>query len=221
MAERRGKGRESRLGTRQRIIAAAREVFGRLGYRATTTRAIAARVGIDISTLAHHMGSKAQIYRAVLESIYEEHVRMLEEAVGRLEGMELEEAVDEIVGRTMEYLFRHPEVPRLLLFATVGLDVGKGGEAKSHYVPRFLDRVRRQAERLWASTVADKDKFEILCMAMVNLMATFTGGAPFQAASLGMNADGEKYRRLATDAVKTLFLPLARNSPRLPSDAAR
>lgn len=206
---------------RHRIIAAAREVFGRLGYRATTTRAIAARVGIDISTLAHHMGSKAQIYRAVLENIYEEHMRMLEGAVRRLEGVGLEDAVDEIVGRTMEYLFRHPEVARLLLFATVGLDVGKGGEAKSHYVPRFLDQVRRQAERLWGSTVGEKDKFEILCMAMVNLMAAFAGGAPFQAASLGMSADGESYRRLATDAIKTLFLPVARNSVQLPPRAAR
>jgi len=210
VTERARKVREDRQVMRQQIIRVAREIFGRSGYRAATTRAIAAGVGIDISTLAHHMGSKGQIYKTVLESIYDEHLQLLERAVARLKGVPLDHAVGEIIDGTLTYLFEHPEVPRLLLFATLGLDVEKGGAPKSHYIPRLLNNVRSEAEKLWGEGVGDKTSFDVLCMAMINLMATFVAGAPFQAASLGVKPDGDVYRQLVGEAMKSLFVPVAK-----------
>ena len=50
-----------RAGTRQRILEAAREMFVRRGYEATTMRAIADRIEYTATALYHHFKSKAEL----------------------------------------------------------------------------------------------------------------------------------------------------------------
>jgi AcrR family transcriptional regulator len=54
--------------TRQRIVAAAAELFGELGYTATTLRKIAARAGVSPETVQAH-GPKAALARAAFEMV--------------------------------------------------------------------------------------------------------------------------------------------------------
>lgn len=53
-----------REGVRDRLLKAAHELFTDLGYRATTTREIAARAQVAELTLFRHFGSKADIFEA-------------------------------------------------------------------------------------------------------------------------------------------------------------
>ncbi len=59
---RRGRPRGGESGTRERIIAAAVEVFAESGYDGTTMRAIAARAGVDSALLHHYFGTKADLF---------------------------------------------------------------------------------------------------------------------------------------------------------------
>ena len=62
-----------------RILAAARPVFAARGFHAATTRAIAAEVGIDVSTLYYHWGSKQALFDAILldlELDFEDRLRV-------------------------------------------------------------------------------------------------------------------------------------------------
>jgi AcrR family transcriptional regulator len=52
---------------RARLIEAGRALFGEQGYDATSIAEIGARAGIAKSVLYHHFGSKAGLYRAVVE----------------------------------------------------------------------------------------------------------------------------------------------------------
>jgi AcrR family transcriptional regulator len=54
--------------TRQRIIAAALELFGKVGYAQTTTRAIAEAAGVNEVTLFRHFGSKKNLLFACVEA---------------------------------------------------------------------------------------------------------------------------------------------------------
>ena len=58
-------GRRTR--TRQSILAAARELFSRLGYEQTTIRAVALRAGVDPGLVMQHFGSKENLFEAVSE----------------------------------------------------------------------------------------------------------------------------------------------------------
>lgn len=52
--------------TRSRILAAARELFARHGYRGATVRAIGQRCGVSDAALYHHFPGKRALYDAVL-----------------------------------------------------------------------------------------------------------------------------------------------------------
>ena len=66
--------------TRERILAAASELFSDGGYEATSLRQIAAQAKIDLATLKYHYGDKAALF---LE-IYAQGHRAYEEALGPL-----------------------------------------------------------------------------------------------------------------------------------------
>jgi AcrR family transcriptional regulator len=52
--------------TDSEILAAARTLFGRLGYRATTIRAVAEAAGVNQSLVRHFFGSKQELFVAAL-----------------------------------------------------------------------------------------------------------------------------------------------------------
>lgn len=53
--------------TRERILDAATEIFADQGYTGATTRAIAARAGVNEVTLFRHFGSKRSLFQAMVE----------------------------------------------------------------------------------------------------------------------------------------------------------
>ena len=59
---RRGRPRGGESGARERIIAAAVEEFGELGYDGATMRGIAARAGVDAALVHHYFGTKADLF---------------------------------------------------------------------------------------------------------------------------------------------------------------
>jgi AcrR family transcriptional regulator len=67
MAQRSAVDREA-LPTRERILCEASSLFARQGYHGTSTREIAAAVGVRQPSLFHHFPSKGAIVRALLAS---------------------------------------------------------------------------------------------------------------------------------------------------------
>ncbi len=54
-------------GTREAILQAARDAFGRRGYTATSLRAVAASAGVDPALVLHYFGSKQALFVAAVE----------------------------------------------------------------------------------------------------------------------------------------------------------
>jgi AcrR family transcriptional regulator len=59
--------RPGRSTTASEILIAARELFARSGYQATTVRAIAERAGVNPALVGHFYGSKQRLFMAALE----------------------------------------------------------------------------------------------------------------------------------------------------------
>lgn len=57
--------------TRMRLIGAGLDIFGRAGFEAASTRAIAAAAGANIAAIKYHFGSKHGLYLAVARHIAE------------------------------------------------------------------------------------------------------------------------------------------------------
>jgi AcrR family transcriptional regulator len=82
--------------SRRTLIAAARDLFGRQGYSATSTPAIARAAGVSRGALYHHFADKAALFYAVVQAEYK-----------RVEG-EIEKDAD-TTGDTLEILIEGGE----------------------------------------------------------------------------------------------------------------
>lgn len=109
------KARKDPESMKARILAAARGVFGEYGFHGTTTRMIAKKVGIDISTLHYHWGDKKDLYEAVILDMNRDLGRELSEAEKSIHGRPLGERLNIAIAIMTDYLFAHPEISNLVL----------------------------------------------------------------------------------------------------------
>lgn len=77
---------DARVPSRERLLAAARQLFTERGFEPTTTRDIGERAGVDAALIARHFGSKAGLYVACLREADEGPLPPLT-APGRLRGL--------------------------------------------------------------------------------------------------------------------------------------
>src|SRR5262245_58898647 len=54
-------------GTRERILAAALEIFSQAGFDGTTTRELAARAGVNLGLIKYYFGTKEKLWRAAVD----------------------------------------------------------------------------------------------------------------------------------------------------------
>jgi AcrR family transcriptional regulator len=54
---------------KQRILDAAGDVFGRMGYKAATIREICRTAGVNVASINYHFGGKKELYRTVVENL--------------------------------------------------------------------------------------------------------------------------------------------------------
>jgi AcrR family transcriptional regulator len=110
------KVREGPASTKARILEAAEEVFAVRGFEGASTREIAAKAGVNISSLHYHWESKETLYFAVFQNIYDRLVEIsrssLSPAPAASNGQQVHENT---VGRLFDFFIENPNVPRLLL----------------------------------------------------------------------------------------------------------
>lgn len=106
--------------TRNRLIAAAREIFARQGYEGATIRAITRRVGVNVSAVTYHFGSKENLYFAVLHDVLSPLRDRVLEACTR-EGT-TRARLGGVIRAVFEHLLDNPDQPRFM----VGVRMGEG-----------------------------------------------------------------------------------------------
>lgn len=68
--------------TRAQLVAAARRLFARQGYAATSTEEILAKAGVTRGALYHHFADKAALFEAVCIALHQEAVAAIADATG-------------------------------------------------------------------------------------------------------------------------------------------
>jgi AcrR family transcriptional regulator len=123
------KAREAPGSTKARILDAAEEVFAARGFQGASTREIAARAGVNISSLHYHWESKETLYFAVFRNIFDRIVDLLRNTLAPLLVREAKRqtAVDLTMGELFDFFADNPNVPKLLMRRIVeneDIDVG-------------------------------------------------------------------------------------------------
>jgi len=137
---RRGRPRDQdSAATRQRVLDVARRLFAEHGYDATTNRAIADASGLTPGAIYHYFDSKAELYAAVYEEIYDRVFTTLDEAIAG-HGTLLGQFIAAIVA-VGELNASDPTVP--------AFDRGAAGEAQIHPELNELLRPLRRRNTLF------------------------------------------------------------------------
>lgn len=127
---------EETNGSRERIIAAATELFAHRGYQATSTRAIGDAAGLNIGTVAYHVGGKPDLYREVMRRAHAAQGDAVMAALDEVTGAEATAestltALHRFVDAYLDFCLSHPEVPALWMRRWLDEGEGLDREAES------------------------------------------------------------------------------------------
>lgn len=108
--------------SRERILSAATALFAERGYDATSTRSISDAVGLNLATVAYHVGSKSDLYREVMKRAHLAQRDLLAGSLDELRaaaaGAVLAEAdarstLARFVDAYLDFCVSHPQIPAL------------------------------------------------------------------------------------------------------------
>jgi TetR/AcrR family transcriptional regulator len=106
--------RPSADATRQRIQAAALDLFSELSFDGATTREIAARAGVTQPLLNYHFSSKDDLWRAAVDGLFAELNEALTSRAQGLRGVD-ELTVAKLLAREFVYFSAsHPQLHRII-----------------------------------------------------------------------------------------------------------
>lgn len=106
---------------RDKLLAVALSSFARHGFDGVSLRTIANAAGFDVSMLAHHFGSKADLWHAVVDEVAQTH-QALQLDLNQLKSADqpLIKRVTSVTDRMVEHLANQPET---IMFITREISV--------------------------------------------------------------------------------------------------
>jgi AcrR family transcriptional regulator len=168
----RDSGREP-PGTREKLLTAAIELFGRKGYDGTSIREIADKAQANIAGIAYHFGGKDELYRAcihhILETIRSGLARQMSSpADEQLSASEAREALKDALFAMTRFILATPNVASFVriivreqMDPTASFDILYG---------QFMEPMHRRLCRLWSLATGDDAEAEAAKIAVFGLL---------------------------------------------------
>jgi AcrR family transcriptional regulator len=141
-----------REATRERILQAARTLFGEQGYEQVTVRMISAAADVNIALVGRYFGSKAGLFGAVLEgeptmgALFEGDRAELPRRLAEYAAERMRQPPDSPILRALERSAQHPEVAEVARERLIGavlhpLEALLGGDREAHARARMATAV--------------------------------------------------------------------------------
>lgn len=196
------KARKDPDSMKARILKVARRVFGEYGFHGTTTRLIAQKTGIDISTLHYHWGDKANLYEAVILDITDDLKNELAEVETLIHGLPLSNRMEIAIDAVTDYLFACPEISNLILFRYFGKT--RHEATLDFRMPEFISDIARSM-RLSESSKEVPVEAKMQVLAMMNAIHNFISGEEFFRSMLKL--DKEDYMSRVKQTLRFILIP--------------
>jgi TetR/AcrR family transcriptional regulator, regulator of cefoperazone and chloramphenicol sensitivity len=196
------KARKDPDSMKAKILITARQVFGEYGFHGATTRMIAKKVGIDISTLYYHWGEKSDLYEAVILDIYEDLRQKLRRVETAIHGMAPEQRFKVSVEMMTDYLFEHREISNLVLFRYFSKT--RDGSILDIHVPEVISDIARSMGLCKDKRNVSPD-ISLKVLALMNAIHNFVSGEDFFRSMLKL--EREAYIVMAKETLHCIFLP--------------
>jgi len=101
--------------TRERILAAALDLFSERSFEGASTRLIAERAGVQQPLLTYHFGSKEELWRAAVGQLFDDLTQTLGERIFGLRGVEHTAVAKLVVADFVRFSAAHPQLHRIIM----------------------------------------------------------------------------------------------------------
>lgn len=100
----------------RRILEAADELFGDLGYDAVSVRDVADKAGVNKALVFYYFSSKEALFERVMDGYYEAHEKALRDAFegGDLDGDSVSERLHRLMDAYVDFIDSHRNFPRFV-----------------------------------------------------------------------------------------------------------
>ena len=186
------KAREAPASTKARILATAEQVFAAKGFAGASTREIAAKAEVNISSLHYHWESKETLYLAVFQNIYDRILELVRSSIPeKLVNTKAGRAVIETsMGALFDYFADNPNVPKLLVRRLLEDEEGEAAIERDVLVPAwamFAQWMQEHTGRKLSDPESQLCMLSIYGVVLVYLLdsrhfATLLGGSVYEPA---------------------------------------
>ncbi|MEU3794298.1 helix-turn-helix domain-containing protein [Streptomyces fructofermentans] len=142
--------------SRERIVAAATALFADHGYDGTSTRRIAAEAGLNMATVAYHVGGKPDLYREVMRRAHLAEQQALTAALAAFRELAPTDPVAAVTGLVDEYLdfcLAQPHIPALWMRRWLA-DAAEFADLEASYARPLIESVRDTVDEALAALPA-------------------------------------------------------------------
>ncbi|MBI1815845.1 MAG: TetR/AcrR family transcriptional regulator [Deltaproteobacteria bacterium] len=137
--------------TRNRIVVAAAKAFSEMGFRAASTRDIAARAGVNQGLITYYFQSKQELWKAAAGQIFDQLREVLAQPLGKIDAADRRARARERIREYVRFAAAHPELFRLMV------EEGKQSDARMRWV--VDTHMKPFYERFAANNSSVKRKF--------------------------------------------------------------
>ena len=114
--------------TRNRIVAAAAKAVSEKGFRAASTREIAARAGVNQGLISYYFQTKQELWKAAAGRILDQLMEALEQHLEDLDAADGRARARERIREYVRFVAAHPELFRLMV------EEGKQADARMRWL---------------------------------------------------------------------------------------
>jgi AcrR family transcriptional regulator len=165
------------LETRERVIEAAAVEFAEHGFKAASTRSVAAAAGIQHTLITYHFGDKDGLWRAVFGSLYERFNDMYQTRLHGLRGVDASTKLRLILEEFVVFSAQHPNFHWIMAH-----EANKGGKRLEWLVDKYVKTFFLSATELIRAAQAegrfiDGDPYHLMYVVIGAVTHIFMTGA--------------------------------------------
>jgi len=196
--------------TRDKIFKAALKVFSEHSYKEVNIRMIATEAKVYHPLILYHFGSKAELFKAVIEEIYATSQSLDPTLFEGLGNLSRPDAVKEFLSRLIDFFFVNPESQKIL-FLNMAHDWKAEEIPGRDYAGKHIKQLQLIIEALIIENNikfkgSEKDMKTVIHLFRV-VMAVLIGGEALHANTMKMEPESDEYKEWVKKSLQSLFLP--------------
>jgi AcrR family transcriptional regulator len=196
--------------TRDKIFKAAVKVFSEHSYKEVNIRMIATEAKVYHPLILYHFGSKAELFKAVIEEIYATSQRLDPTLFEGLGNYPIPDAVKEFLNRLIDFFFVNSESQKIM-FLNLAHNWKTEEIPGKDYGGKHIKQIQRIIEALITENNikfkgSEKDMRTIIHLFRI-IMSVLIGGSGLHATAMKMEPDSDEYKDWVKKSLQSLFLP--------------